>query len=218
VTGDAEGAGPVGSRRAWAAVLVASGVAFLALWLAVAMHWRGIDVMDRWGFDALDRYRHDAGWISWWRTFCAVLSPLTFDALAGLSAVASVVLGRWRDAVRIVVAMLGGQLVLTAVKVVSDRPRPGSGAHHAVSSSLSSSFPSDHSASAVIGFVLLLAIWWPALRRHHRWRALLATWTCVLVAVVLGAARIAVHAHHPSDVLAGWAFGLCWAAGCLVAA
>ena len=72
--------------------------------------------------------------------------------------------------------------------------------------SVDNGFPSDHTALATAVAAVVLV-------RHRRVGALL-----LVVAALLGAARVAAHVHHWPDVLTGFAIGLaCAAVGWLVA-
>jgi undecaprenyl-diphosphatase len=50
---------------------------------------------------------------------------------------------------------------------------------------------------------------------HSRRLRLLAVTLCVLMILCIGASRIYLGVHFLSDVLAGFAAGLCWVAVCL---
>ncbi|HEU4665623.1 MAG TPA: phosphatase PAP2 family protein, partial [Dokdonella sp.] len=66
------------------------------------------------------------------------------------------------------------------------------------------SFPSGHAmGSMTLACVLVLLCWWTRLR----WPVLAAA--AVLV-VLVGASRIYLGVHYPSDILAGWAAAIAW--------
>ncbi len=66
------------------------------------------------------------------------------------------------------------------------------------------SFPSGHSADAFVSGIFLFY-----LLRHSRYRVV-----PIGYAILMGVMRIAVSAHHPSDVVAGMAIGVLGA--CLI--
>jgi membrane-associated phospholipid phosphatase len=68
-------------------------------------------------------------------------------------------------------------------------------------------FPSGHAMTsmAIVGGLCALA--W---RTRWRWPALAPAGLFVLA---VGASRVALGVHYPSDVLAGWAFSLAWVVG-----
>ena len=67
-------------------------------------------------------------------------------------------------------------------------------------------FPSGHAANATLVWLCLALL----LPRGPRAR-LAAIWAAVWLALAVGLSRIMLGVHWPSDVIAGWAFGLFWA-------
>ncbi len=67
------------------------------------------------------------------------------------------------------------------------------------------SFPSGHAANSMIAY---LAIAWLAFDDpvHRRW----AVAAALLLSFLIGLSRPMLGVHWPSDVIAGWAFGLFW--------
>ncbi|MEO5735742.1 MAG: phosphatase PAP2 family protein [Rubrivivax sp.] len=75
------------------------------------------------------------------------------------------------------------------------------------------SFPSGHSAGAMVAFGLLAYL---ALRLlPARWH-LAALCAAVVMSLGIGASRVFIRAHFPSDVLAGFASGVAWLALCVL--
>jgi undecaprenyl-diphosphatase len=136
----------------------------------------------------------------------------------GLLTVASVgylwLLGLRRVAVFLLLAIVGGLLLSLSLKTGFQRPRPDLVTHAAVI--YTSSFPSGHSMlSAVVyltGGALLAVV-------HSARRVRVYLIGCsILVTLLVGASRVYLGVHWPSDVLAGWAAGAAWAAACWLAA
>lgn len=78
------------------------------------------------------------------------------------------------------------------------------------------SFPSGHAMVSTSFYGLLGYIFW--LNARERWQG--GSWTVLLLTVLLvagiGFSRIYLGVHYPSDVLAGFAGGGAWLAGCIV--
>lgn len=144
-----------------------------------------------------------------------------FTALGGvgvLSVITAISVGYlWLDRKRhaafaIAVAVVGGQLVSSALKLGFDRARPDLVPHG--SFVYTASFPSGHSMMAAVTYLTLGAM----LARVHesvRIKIFLLSVACVLTFVV-GTSRVYLGVHWPSDVLAGWTLGAAWAFGCAI--
>jgi undecaprenyl-diphosphatase len=116
---------------------------------------------------------------------------------------------RWRDVTFLVVALtLEVTVFLTATLLVS-RPRPEVG--HLDSTPPTDSYPSGHTAAAVVLYAALVAIASRSVPVPWARRMLVAFG--VIMPVSVAVARVYRGMHHPTDVLAGVALGT----ACLVA-
>jgi undecaprenyl-diphosphatase len=107
----------------------------------------------------------------------------------------------------IAIAGLGsGELLRSLTCALVGRPRPPR-ADWLVEAS-GKSFPSGHSAMAVLGGGLLLALLWPTL--HATWLRVVSVVAAVIGAAAIGLSRLYLGVHWPSDVLGGWLFGALW--------
>jgi undecaprenyl-diphosphatase len=108
------------------------------------------------------------------------------------------------------VCVAGGQLLSSVLKLGVDRPRPELVSHLADVHTLS--FPSGHAMMSAVTYLTLgalLARIMPSagLRIYVLGVAVLATF-------LVGASRVYLGVHWPSDVLAGWCAGAAWAMLC----
>ena len=101
--------------------------------------------------------------------------------------------------------MLGGRLMVELLKQSVGRLRPDLEMHAVTVQSLS--FPSGHAANSMIAFVAIALFCAPARRRGS------ALTLAIAASLAVGATRPLLGVHWPSDVLAGWIFGLAWAIG-----
>jgi membrane-associated phospholipid phosphatase len=127
-------------------------------------------------------------------------------------AVAETIRERTVWVVAFIVAVMGGEEILTAtVKELANRLRP---TFNPVAATLGPSFPSGHSATAAAFYAtaaLLLGRW-----RGRPARAAL-TGLAAGIAVAVAASRVLLDVHWLSDVIAGLALGWGWFAVCAIA-
>lgn len=196
--------------NAWMATLALASIgSYALLWVAWNQHWGWLEVVDSPALNTLHAFgvRHP-GWVTGWNVFCTVLGPNAFR-LTGLAAAAhAMVRCRWR-VVGFLFASIGlsGPLASLA-KALADRPRPST----ALVIAPSTSFPSGHAVVVMVGVLALLTVLLPYTTGRQR-RMALAVGAVVIVAI--GAGRVVLNVHHPSDVLAGWALGYLYFSVCL---
>jgi len=108
-------------------------------------------------------------------------------------------------------ATVGGGLVLsTLLKLGVDRSRPA--AHLHASHVYSPSFPSGHAMMAAVTYLTLGLLLAHVHRRNAVQRYVLSG--ALLVTATVGATRVYLGIHWPTDVLAGWTVGTVWALAC----
>jgi undecaprenyl-diphosphatase len=120
-------------------------------------------------------------------------------------------LGRRAYAMLLAAAVGGAWGLASVLKLVLDRPRPRVfewGTHEVTSSS----YPSGH---ATLSMVLLAALVYIIHRLSARRGTVIAALLVAGGAVLLvGASRLYLGVHYPSDVLAGYGVGFSWATVC----
>jgi PAP2 superfamily/Peptidase propeptide and YPEB domain len=111
-------------------------------------------------------------------------------------------------------ALGGCALLVAGIKVVIGRDRPDR-LHHALFES-GFAFPSGHSASALVGWALVA---WLVCKLTANRTVRATAWVAAgLLSVAVGASRIYLGVHYPSDVLGGWVLGAVWFTTVLIAA
>lgn len=119
-----------------------------------------------------------------------------------LAAIGLMVTRHWHAAVAVIVSVLSTQIIVHLIKVQVERNRPPADASHVDAHGYS--FPSAHSATsmALYGMLALFAISHLHGRARH-----IACGAMGTVIVLVGATRIYLGAHFPTDVIAGWIVG-----------
>lgn len=129
-----------------------------------------------------------------------VLAVVGFLALEGL----------YRNAAFVFAASTGGWFLNWMLKEIFARPRPDIVPH--LREVVSLSFPSGHALTSAVVFLTLGAL----LMRVAENR--LVKFYCMAVAMLatllVGATRVYLGVHYPTDVLAGWLIGASWALFC----
>jgi len=117
---------------------------------------------------------------------------------------------KWSALALVVASIAGGAIMSTLLKRAFDRTRPDLSLHLTEVTSLS--FPSGHSMLAAVTYFTLGAL----LARTTADSGIKAYFltSAALLALIVGATRIYLGVHFPSDVLAGWCAGITWALLC----
>jgi len=117
---------------------------------------------------------------------------------------------KWQYSLAFLVSIFSGEAFLKAVKILAERKRPPLGVALVKEESLDQSFPSGHAFLAVTFFGLVGYF----IYRWVRNRAVRVAAVSLLGLLILaiGASRIYLGVHWPSDVLASWTAGAAWLA------
>lgn len=130
-------------------------------------------------------------------------------AVAGV-AVFLLLQGAWRIAVFVVVAASGGWLLNHVLKVLFGRARPDVVPH--LREVMTLSFPSGHAMTSAAVYLTLGALLMRIAKR--RLTKFYCMGAAMLLTALVGASRVYLGVHYPTDVLAGWLLGLSWALLC----
>ena len=144
-------------------------------------------------------------------------------ALGGVTVLTLVTIGvigfllagrRWSRAGFVFIAVVGSALLNTLLKLEYARPRPEMVAH--LVNVTSTSFPSGHAMNSAAVYLTLGVLMARAV--DQRRLKLYCVGIAALLALLIGASRVYLGVHYPTDVLAGWTVGAAWAALCWLVA
>jgi undecaprenyl-diphosphatase len=135
----------------------------------------------------------------------AVLTIVIVSAVAYL-----LMAGKRAAALLVIVAIIGGMLLSTGLKIGFERPRPDLVPHE--TRVYTASFPSGHAMLSAVTYLTLGALL-TRVQPKRRIKAFLMG-LAVTLTLLVGASRVYLGVHWPSDVLAGWSVGAAWASLC----
>lgn len=148
----------------------------------------------------------EANHSDWLTTLVRILTD--FGGVIGVIVLVSAAAGLlwWRGRKRAVAILgfgVGGAALINVIaKAIFARARPDLWEHLVVETSYS--FPSGHAmASSALAFCVMVIAW----RTRWRWPAIILA---ALYMIIIGATRLYLGVHYPSDVVAGWAISLAW--------
>ncbi len=208
-------------RDRWELTLLVSGIVFLLLLLAVTKLASEVLEGETLQFDRaillglrdpLDLGRPKGPrWMLSAALDITALGSATVLGLAVVSVAGFLFLqGLWRRALIVIGASLGGWFLNGALKQLFQRARPDVVPH--LREAMSLSFPSGHALQSAAVYLTLGVL---MMRFAHR---RITKIYCVAVAgiatVLVGASRVYIGVHYPTDVIAGWLIGLSWALLC----
>jgi undecaprenyl-diphosphatase len=143
------------------------------------------------------------------------LGGSTVLTLITAAAVGYLLIDQKRAAALFVIAAVGGGMLMsTLAKNLIARPRPELVAHLVDVRTLS--FPSGHAMLSAVTYLTLGALL-ARVQARRRLKAYLLS-VAVVLTLLVGASRVYLGVHWPTDVLAGWCAGAAWALLCWVVA
>jgi undecaprenyl-diphosphatase len=138
----------------------------------------------------------------------ATVLGLTVLAVAGFL----LLQGMWRNALFVTVASFGGWFIKGALKYIFQRPRPDFVPR--LREVMTTSFPSGHALTSAVVYLTLGALLMRIAERPITKLYCMAV--AMLATALVGASRVYLGVHYPTDVVAGWLIGLSWALACWI--
>ncbi len=114
----------------------------------------------------------------------------------------------------VLASVLGGWALSAALKVGVARPRPDIVPH--LVEVHDPSFPSGHAMVSAVTYLTLAAL--ISGTRPHRSTRVFTVAAGILLTLMIGASRVYLGVHYPTDVLGGWCAGASWALACWIIA
>jgi undecaprenyl-diphosphatase len=140
--------------------------------------------------------------LSWWGSMLAETAPKI--VVTSIIAIVFVrIWKRWLEAVVVATALVLEASCFLAITLIVGRPRPE--VEQLDSSPIGSSFPSGHTAAAVVYGTLAVIVFWHTRKVIARVSILVL---CTLVALAVGLARMYRGMHHLTDTVAGAVLGI----------
>lgn len=150
----------------------------------------------------------------WLHAAALDITALGAAAVIGLAVAAIVgfllLQGMYRTAVFVFLASVGGWLINHLLKITFARPRPDVVPH--LREVMSLSFPSGHAMTSAAVYLTLGAMLMRISER--RITKIYCMAIAMLATLLIGASRVYLGVHYPTDVLAGWMMGMSWALVC----
>jgi undecaprenyl-diphosphatase len=201
-------------------ILVIVGCAYLFIELADEVREGETQGFDEWVLKTLRRPDSPATPIgpAWLREAAldatALGSPVVLLLVVGI-VVGLMVLQRKYAIVWLTIgSTIGGSLAAFALKHVIGRERPTVVPH--LQEVTSPSFPSGHAMLAAVVYLTLGSLLMEVV--VGRLAKTYCLGCALLVTFIVGASRIYLGVHYPTDVLAGWMAGLAWSISCWIIA
>jgi len=147
------------------------------------------------------------------------LTARDFTALGGIPVLVTLTLAaacylllvrKWGAALLVTLSTAGGILANGLLKDHFGRPRPDLVPHGV--EVVTASFPSGHAMLSAVVYLTLGALL-ARVQPNRKLKAFILL-TALMLTLLIGASRVYLGVHWPSDVAAGWAVGTAWATLC----
>jgi membrane-associated phospholipid phosphatase len=138
--------------------------------------------------------------------------PWAISLVVGLVGLRWLQEGRQADIATFVLATAGGGAVNQLWKSLFKRERPAIKLRRAHASG--SSYPSGHAMTTLAAYGTVAYLTSRRIALRHRPRATLIWFPTLALCGLVGASRVYLEVHYPTDVIGGWAVGTIWLTTC----
>lgn len=207
---------PAAARRRWARTMAIGFVLCCALALLADAWVRGLERSGALAWEADVLRRIEGGWLKFSPALWidSLGNGMLIVPLVTIAATAAVWAGRPLRALALLLSFFGADVAVVAGWLAWDRARPDLIAGGIAAPGLHS-FPSGHVAQTVAAWGMLAYLWMATTRVAGE--RVLAVLCWLAVSACVGATRMRLGAHWPTDVAAGAAIGAAWLAVCILA-
>lgn len=174
--------------------------------------------LDRWLLQAVRRSPGGPEPIgpAWLQTAARDMTALGgYAVLTLVTAAAAIFLGlikKHSAGLLLIGGTLGGWVAMRGLKALFQHPRPF--IVPGIAEGDSASFPSGHAMLSAIVYLTLGSILACFIKERRLQNYVIAV--ALAVTLLVGASRVYLGVHYPTDVLAGWSLGLSWGILCMV--
>jgi undecaprenyl-diphosphatase len=188
------------------AAIIAAATGFSLLLLLVRLNWPPLASFDR---GAVDTLNHAVAGNRIAVTMLTAITNLGGRAilfwLVTVSVAIMLIRRQYQLTAYLLVTGLGALALDPAIKILVGRLRPV--VPMPILHAPGNSFPSGHTLDATVFYGVTLLIFLPIIPPRLR---KLATGLAIALVALIGASRVALGVHYPSDVAGGWLLGVAW--------
>jgi undecaprenyl-diphosphatase len=188
---------PTSRATTWA-IIAALAVALAILTGAVAVGWPPLEAADAHVLAAGAAMAAHGGAVAVSIAVTDLGSPVAVDVFTAVAVAVLLLRRRTRDAAYLLLVRVAALGVETTLKNLLERPRPD--IVPPLTTATGFSFPSGHTTGTTALCVSLVVVLFPVL--HRRGRAV-AVAVAVALSLAVGASRVLLGVHFPSDVIGG---------------